>query len=71
MGADTLSGPIDDARVLPLAGVPRPTESTRDGLIALVRHAGLSPQWAPETTPSAQPETQPSQPETPTEQARP
>ncbi|MBL4683628.1 MAG: hypothetical protein JKY37_03485 [Nannocystaceae bacterium] len=43
MGADTLSGPFAVDRVLPLAGVPRPTESTRDGLAALVRWAGCKP----------------------------
>jgi hypothetical protein len=42
-GADLLSGPIEPDRKLPLAGVPRPTEATRDGLFTLVRQAGLSP----------------------------
>ena len=46
MGADILSGPIEADRVLPLAGVPRPTESTRAGLQALVEHARLSPRFA-------------------------
>ena len=73
MGADTLSGPIDEDRVLPLAGVPRPTESTRDGLLALVRHAGLSPQWTPDPANNPQPETPQTDPQTDpqTEQARP
>lgn len=50
MGADTLSGPVQVDRSLPLAGVPRPTETTRDGLQALVRHAGLDPAWQPTAT---------------------
>ncbi|MEM6995254.1 MAG: hypothetical protein AAF721_32390 [Myxococcota bacterium] len=47
MGADTLAGPLQDNRVLPLAGVPRPTETTADGLAALVRHAGCTPHSDP------------------------
>jgi 2-iminoacetate synthase ThiH len=42
-GADTLAGPIDPVRHLPLAGVPRPSEATADGLCELVRQAGLTP----------------------------
>jgi hypothetical protein len=40
-GADTLSGPIDIGRHLPLAGVPRPSETTQAALFELVRQAGL------------------------------
>lgn len=41
-GADTLSGPIDLARHLPLAGVPRPSETSQAALFELVRQAGLA-----------------------------
>lgn len=40
-GADTLSGPIDSDRKLPVAGVPRPTEATISGLRKLIEQAGL------------------------------
>jgi hypothetical protein len=42
-GADTLAGPIEPDRKLPLAGLPRPTEATRAGLHTLVRQTGLEP----------------------------
>lgn len=41
-GADTLSGPIEPDRKLPLAGTTRPNENTRAGLFALVEQAGLT-----------------------------
>lgn len=41
-GADTLSGPIEPDRKLPLAGTTRPNENTRAGLFALVEQTGLS-----------------------------
>ncbi|HEY0139165.1 MAG TPA: hypothetical protein VGB85_33990 [Nannocystis sp.] len=40
-GADTLAGPIDAGRHLPLAGVPRPSETSAAALCELVRQAGL------------------------------
>ena len=40
-GADTLAGPIEPDRVLPLAGVTRPDENTLAGLTALVESLGL------------------------------
>jgi hypothetical protein len=40
-GADTLAGPIEPDRVLPLAGVTRPDENTLAGLTALVEALGL------------------------------
>lgn len=42
-GPDTLAGPIERDRALPLAGLPRPSEASRTGLYTLVRHAGLTP----------------------------
>ncbi|MCX4244731.1 hypothetical protein [Paraliomyxa miuraensis] len=45
-GADTLGGPIAPDRLLPLAGVTRPDETTAAGLATLVRHLGLRPQAA-------------------------
>ncbi len=42
-GADTLEGPVTAERALPLAGVFRPTETSRPALEALVRSAGASP----------------------------
>ncbi len=42
-GADTLAGPIDAGRHLPLAGVPRPSETSAAALCELVRQAGLEP----------------------------
>ena len=46
-GADALTGPIEADRLLPLAGVSRPTENTRAGLAALVEQAGLTPRNTP------------------------
>jgi hypothetical protein len=43
-GADTLCGPLDTDRRLPVAGVTRPNENTPSGLATLVRQAGLTPQ---------------------------
>jgi hypothetical protein len=42
-GADTLTGPLQPERKLPLAGVPRPTEATALGLHTMVRQTGLEP----------------------------
>ncbi len=42
-GADTLAGPIDTSRHLPLAAVPRPNETTQAALAELIRQAGLEP----------------------------
>lgn len=42
-GADTLAGPIDVGRHLPLAGIPRPSETSEAALSELVRQAGLEP----------------------------
>jgi hypothetical protein len=50
-GADALGGPIETDRSLPLCGVTRPDENTAAGLATLVRHAGLQPVHAPESTP--------------------
>jgi hypothetical protein len=43
-GADTLAGPLDASRHLPLAGVPRPSETSAMALAELVRQAGFEPQ---------------------------
>jgi hypothetical protein len=43
-GADTLAGPLDAGRHLPLAGVPRPSETSAMALAELVRQAGFEPQ---------------------------
>lgn len=51
-GADTLAGPIEPDRSLPLAGVTRPDESTATGLATLVRQVGLTPQT---TRPTSEP----------------
>lgn len=40
-GADTLAGPTDPDRHLPVAGVPRPDEATITGLRKLIEQAGL------------------------------
>ena len=40
-GADTLSGPIEAERSLPVAGVTRPDEATITGLRNLIEQAGL------------------------------
>jgi hypothetical protein len=40
-GADTLAGPIAPERHLPVAGVPRPDETTITGLHKLIEQAGL------------------------------
>jgi hypothetical protein len=42
-GADTIGGPLQSERKLPLAGVPRPNEATRTGLAHLVTQTGLTP----------------------------
>ena len=42
-GADTLCGPVTQARSLPLAGVTRPNETSLDALCELVRQVGLTP----------------------------
>lgn len=46
-GADTLAGPQDAGRHLPLAGVPRPNETSEAALCELVRQAGLEPITTP------------------------
>ncbi|MBA3545766.1 MAG: hypothetical protein H0T76_04715 [Nannocystis sp.] len=43
-GADTLAGPLDAGRHLPLAGVPRPSETSAMALGELIRQAGFEPQ---------------------------
>jgi 2-iminoacetate synthase ThiH len=40
-GADTIAGPIAPERHLPVAGVPRPDETTITGLHKLIEQAGL------------------------------
>ena len=45
-GADTLAGPLEPDRKLPLAGVTRPNEATHAGLATLVRQVGLTPHAA-------------------------
>lgn len=42
-GADTLAGPLQPERKLPVAGVPRPNEATRTGLHHLVLQTGARP----------------------------
>ena len=42
-GADTLTGPVEPDRKLPLAGISRPTESTAAGLFTLIEQTGLVP----------------------------
>lgn len=44
-GADTLAGPVEADRSLPMAGVTRPNETTRAGLCQLVSQVGLRPRW--------------------------
>lgn len=44
-GADTLAGPVDEDRHLPMAGMTRPNENTRAGLSSLMELAGLEPHW--------------------------
>lgn len=66
LGADLLTGPVESDRALPLAGVTRPTEATRDGLRTLVRQAGLRP-----IGPAASPEPPPLPAPTPAPEARP
>lgn len=46
-GADTLGGPVETDRKLPLAGVTRPNENTRAGLASLIEQVGLTPVEAP------------------------
>lgn len=43
-GADTLAGPIDVSRHLPLAAVPLPSETSAAALAMLVTQAGLEPE---------------------------
>ncbi len=50
-GADTLAGPLDAGRHLPLAGVPRPSETSAAALAELVRQAGLEATTSKETMP--------------------
>ncbi|MCA9654335.1 MAG: hypothetical protein KC501_30715 [Myxococcales bacterium] len=57
-GADTLGGPIEPDRSLPLAGVTRPNEGTAAGLSTLVRQVGLHPRASDPCAP-ASPETSP------------
>lgn len=45
-GADTLAGPVQPDRTLPLAGVTRPDEATAAGLATLIRQVGLRPRAA-------------------------
>jgi len=45
-GADTLAGPMERDRTLPLAGVTRPNEATPAGLATLVQQVGLEPHAA-------------------------
>lgn len=54
-GADTLGGPIDVDRKLPLAGVTRPDETTHAGLSSLVTWAGLTAAPNPATPCAAEP----------------
>jgi 2-iminoacetate synthase ThiH len=50
-GADTLAGPQDSGRHLPLAAIPRPSETSQAALCELVRQAGLeATTHAPERT---------------------
>lgn len=42
-GADTLAGPMEADRKLPLAGVTRPNEATQKGLATLIEQVGLRP----------------------------
>lgn len=56
-GADTLAGPIDADRHLPLAGVTRPNENTHAGLFALIEQCGLEPVDAPGVVEAAAPLT--------------
>jgi hypothetical protein len=48
-GVDTFAGPLETDRKLPLAGVTRPDEATREGIATLVRAAGLRPVFDPPT----------------------
>lgn len=54
-GADTLAGPIEADRTLPLAGVTRPNEATSAGLATLIRQVGLDPTITDLTDPTAAP----------------
>lgn len=47
-GVDTFAGPLQGDRKLPLAGVTRPDEATREGIATLVRAAGLCPVFEPQ-----------------------
>lgn len=46
-GVDTFAGPLESDRKLPLAGVTRPDEATREGIATLIRSAGLRPVFEP------------------------
>jgi len=46
-GVDTFAGPLQSDRKLPLAGVTRPDEATREGIATLIRAAGLRPTFEP------------------------
>lgn len=46
-GVDTFAGPLESDRKLPLAGVTRPDEATREGIATLIRAAGLRPTFEP------------------------
>lgn len=49
-GVDTFAGPLESDRKLPLAGVTRPDEATREGIATLIRAAGLRPVFEPSKT---------------------
>lgn len=51
-GVDTFAGPLESDRKLPLAGVTRPDEATREGIATLIRAAGLRPTFEPTATTS-------------------
>lgn len=46
-GVDTFAGPLESDRRLPLAGVTRPDEATREGIATLIRAASLRPTFEP------------------------
>lgn len=50
-GADTLAGPTEPERHLPVAGVPRPDEATVTGLRKLIEQAGLECALQEDTAP--------------------
>ncbi len=49
-GVDTFAGPLQADRKLPLAGVTRPDENTREGIATLIRAASLRPTFEPTTS---------------------